>query len=325
MAGQVTATSWRPQSILAIPQESVALPNGVSSATIFTNGTTNDSAVKSPPRDESTQVDANGTIPDLDGAASPDSARSFGSLFGDDDDDIKLDEDDEFGQAIAQGRATHTANTDLNDDGEGDAVMDDATTDAIVEDKPETLSFAQLDGASEDNTKPVNSYTENGNNDQKSEYIDYNSNDNTTNNMPPASSPTSDTSSNNVFLASSIDGMVRIYDRRQDAPISRIQPGKGTPPWCMSACWSTDGNFVYVGRRNGTVEEYSVHKGLREPTRTLRFPQGSGAVSVVTSMPNGRNLIWYVISISPPPSPCRENERKKGGIMMLILWGWGHY
>lgn len=102
--------------------------------------------------------------------------------------------------------------------------------------------------------------------------------------------PTSDS----TFLDASIDGTIRIWDRRVATPIARILPPRNTPPWCMGACWSPDGNFFYAGRRNGTVEEYSVHKGLRmaEPRRTFKFPAGSGAVSALRTMPNGRHLVW---------------------------------
>ncbi|KAI5307120.1 hypothetical protein KEM56_004329 [Ascosphaera pollenicola] len=96
--------------------------------------------------------------------------------------------------------------------------------------------------------------------------------------------------SDHVFLSSSIDGNLRIWDRRQLEPVSKIHP-KLAPPWCMNACWSPDGNFIYAGRRNGTVEEYSLHKNLQEPTRTFKFPQGSGAVTALKAMPNGRHLI----------------------------------
>ena len=95
-----------------------------------------------------------------------------------------------------------------------------------------------------------------------------------------------------IFLAASIDGTLRVWDRRQPNPIARIPTRIGVPPWCMAACWSPDGNYVYAGRRNGTVEEFSLHKGLKAAERTLKFPQGSGAVSAVRAMPNGRHLIW---------------------------------
>lgn len=100
--------------------------------------------------------------------------------------------------------------------------------------------------------------------------------------------------STTTFLASAMDGTIRIWDRRVPNPVARISPRAGVPPWCMSACWSPDGNRIYAGRRNGTVEEYDVHRAQRgwEPERVLKFPGGSGAVSAVKPMVNGRHLIW---------------------------------
>jgi len=99
-------------------------------------------------------------------------------------------------------------------------------------------------------------------------------------------------SSESTFLDAAIDGTLRIWDRRQPNPVAKIMPSHGVPPWCMHACWSPDGNYIYAGRRNGTVQEYSLHKGLREATRTLQFPAGSGPVSAVRAMPNGKHLVW---------------------------------
>lgn len=97
-----------------------------------------------------------------------------------------------------------------------------------------------------------------------------------------------------TFLSSAMDGTIRIWDRRVPNPVARIGTRQGVPPWCMSACWNPDGNKIYAGRRNGTVEEFDVRKAKRgwEPERTLKFPAGSGAVSAVRSMPNGRHLVW---------------------------------
>ena len=111
--------------------------------------------------------------------------------------------------------------------------------------------------------------------------------------------PTSDaapsqaaSNSGSTFLAASIDGSLRIWDRRQQQPVARITP-YNVPPWCMNACWSPDGNHIYAGRRNGTVDVYSLHAGLQKPFRNLKLPNNSGAVSAVQAMPNGRHLIWY--------------------------------
>ena len=96
--------------------------------------------------------------------------------------------------------------------------------------------------------------------------------------------------SDSTFMATSIDGAIRIWDRRQPNPVARILP-RNTPPWCLSACWSPDGNCIYAGRRNNTVEEYDLRKGLKGPDRVFRFPNGSGAVTSVRAMPNSRHLI----------------------------------
>ncbi|KAI7167845.1 hypothetical protein KC352_g25497, partial [Hortaea werneckii] len=66
-------------------------------------------------------------------------------------------------------------------------------------------------------------------------------------------------------------------------------------PWCTSACWSPDGNTFYAGRRNNTVDEYSIHhlgsKKNGEPSRQFKFQAGSGPVYSVRAMPNSRHLV----------------------------------
>ena len=97
-----------------------------------------------------------------------------------------------------------------------------------------------------------------------------------------------------TFMSTAIDGTIRIWDRRVQNPVARIGIRHGVPPWCMGACWSPDGNMIYAGRRNGIVEEFDVRKAKRgwESERSLKFPLGSGAVSAVRAMPNGRHLVW---------------------------------
>ncbi|KAI1343296.1 WD40 repeat-like protein [Xylariaceae sp. FL0016] len=102
--------------------------------------------------------------------------------------------------------------------------------------------------------------------------------------------------SDSTFLSASIDGTLRIWDRRVPNPVARIGNRPGVPPWCMGSCWSPDGNWIYVGRRNGTVEEFSVQRARGgsagwQPERVLKFPGGSGPVSCVRPMANGRHLI----------------------------------
>ena len=100
--------------------------------------------------------------------------------------------------------------------------------------------------------------------------------------------------SGSTFLDAAFDGSIRIWDRRVPLPIATITPFGSTPPWCTGACWSPDGNSFYAGRRNNTVDEYSIHKlgsNRSKPERVFRFQQGSGAVYAVRSMPNGRHLV----------------------------------
>ena len=79
------------------------------------------------------------------------------------------------------------------------------------------------------------------------------------------------------------------------SPIATIVPQGGTPPWCTGACWSPDGNFIYAGRRNCSVDEYSIHNlGSKrsEANRNFKFQAGSGPVYAVRAMPNKRHLVW---------------------------------
>ena len=109
---------------------------------------------------------------------------------------------------------------------------------------------------------------------------------------PPHHDPTQ--SSSSTFLSASVDGTLRIWDRRAPNPVARVGNRPGVPPWCQGACWSPDGNWIYAGRRNGTVEEFNIHHARAgwQPERALKFPAGSGPVSCVRPMPNGRHLIW---------------------------------
>lgn len=112
-----------------------------------------------------------------------------------------------------------------------------------------------------------------------------------------------------VMLTSSIDGIAMIWDRRvEKESIRKFTAPEKTPPWCMSACWSTDGNKIFVGRRNGTVDEFDFIAG--KLNRTLKMPAVSGPVTYITAFPNGRQILcgsydnirlWDVSSTSSVP------------------------
>ncbi|KAL8901017.1 MAG: hypothetical protein Q9207_005410 [Kuettlingeria erythrocarpa] len=127
-------------------------------------------------------------------------------------------------------------------------------------------------------------------------------------------------SSDSTFLAASFDGSLRIWDKRRPNPIARIPP-QNVPPWCMNACWSPDGNFIYAGRRNGTVEEFSLHKGLRGVERSFKLPNGSGPVSAVRAMPNGRHLVCASYDILRLYDLEQQQTFKHSTVPFLIVPG----
>lgn len=139
---------------------------------------------------------------------------------------------------------------------------------------------------------------------------------------PPTSSDPTQTSST-TFLSASIDGPLRIWDRRSPTPLARIATRPGIPPWCMGACWSPSGNEIYVGRRNGLVEEFSIHRATSSwaSERALRFPQGSGAVSAVRAMPNGRHLVCASHDILRLYDLRAGAAFKHGNVPFLIIPG----
>lgn len=296
-ASQICAIEQRPMSTLPIPQDTDVVPNtsGTFSSNNAsrpqTNGLSNGIGSSSRPlaREENGNEDA---------AGSPEDSL-FGdkdSLFGDDKDPSNGpsalapfgdDEEDEFSRAIANGiqQADEDANAGLDMMDLGGPVQAPAreqSPEALKEPPADTSNETLANGVSEsENSTQLNGLP-------RSEEMSGSAGTSSMQAEQPASSET-------TFFDAAIDGTIRIWDRRQSNPIARIAPPRNTPPWCMNACWSPDGNFIYAGRRNGTVDEYSLHKSLREPRRTFKFPGVSGAVSAVRAMPNGRHLVWYVV------------------------------
>lgn len=109
-----------------------------------------------------------------------------------------------------------------------------------------------------------------------------------------------------IFMSSSIDGTINIWDVRVNGANSVLRLGvpENTPPWCMSSTWSNCGEYIYAGRRNSTVEEFSIKmphksssksgtKGIRHPNvlKVLSFPKISGPISSISTMPNNDFLL----------------------------------
>ena len=291
--GQISALEIRPLSSLPVPEASgeVVYGNGTFSSDNTSKPRTNGVLINGAVADTQT-----GSQDPAEDAGSPTDSLFGGndSLFGDNDDAEVgapsggnfVDDDDDFSRAIAKGipdQETEDADGDVNALKTGEDTAD-ASVNGMLDLKQGSgsgglnhssgsrgLASASLANGlphAEELAKNVTGATA------------------STSGLPDAT-----TTSDSTFLAASIDGSLRVWDKRQSAAIAKITP-RNVPPWCMNACWSPDGNFIYAGRRNGTVEEFSLHKGLRGVERSLKLPNGSGAVSAVRAMPNGRHLVW---------------------------------
>lgn len=287
--GQISSIEARPVSSVPVPPE-LGEP-------VLTNGTyTSNNGIA----DMRVNSIANGVEAQINSQQPDDSNQADGSpdsLFGGDGDDDLFG--DTGGAVMANGAALSNGYGE-DEDGMPQALTNGILPESAVDDTghresdalqpvqaPETSLTVEVDPTHESTTNGVLHQSEQAlaNGLPHAEDLEMNDTD-ATREPETNTTPTSDS----TFLAASMDGSIRVWDRRDPNPIARIQPRK-SPPWCLSACWSPDGNFIYAGRRNCTVEEYDLRKGLRSPERTFKFPTGSGAVTSVKAMPNSRHLI----------------------------------
>ncbi|WPK25013.1 hypothetical protein PUMCH_002312 [Australozyma saopauloensis] len=132
----------------------------------------------------------------------------------------------------------------------------------------------------------------------------------------------------NIFMSSGIDGTINIWDTRVSGSHSvlKLAVPDGVPPWCMNATWSNDGDKIYIGRRNNTVEEISLRKphesksgSTMKPNvlKKLLFPKGSGPVTALTITPNDNflfcasndNIRLYDLSLLPEENSTSTKRR----------------
>lgn len=295
--GQISAIQVRPASSLPIPEgsEDGAVPNG----TMSSNNAERPQANGVLPNGVNGHM--NGTNQEGEGEDAPGSPVDTNSLFGGDADSLFGDndttgapsgghfgdDDDEFSRAMGLG---------MEQQEHIDSHQDTEMTDSQVPEVKESVPSPKADQPSEDKSEPLDKVEDSTDNADEPPL---------TNGLPHAEETggvaavsvvepevqDAAATSDSTFLAASFDGTISVWDRRQPNPVARIASRTGGP-WCMDACWSPDGNYIYAGRRNNTVEEFSLHKGLKSAERTFKFPQGSGPVSAVRAMPNGRHLIW---------------------------------
>ncbi|KAG0046254.1 Transcription factor spt8 [Gryganskiella cystojenkinii] len=104
------------------------------------------------------------------------------------------------------------------------------------------------------------------------------------------SNPVTSNANDAVLMSTSVDGVMCLWDRRDPTKIPRkLMPPERVPPWCLSACWSADGERIFCGRRNGTVDEWDFAEGRL--VQSIKMPANSGPVSYVKSVPNNKHLI----------------------------------
>ncbi|EXJ92708.1 transcriptional activator SPT8 [Capronia epimyces CBS 606.96] len=310
-AGQISAIESRPLSSVPVPAESGEV--------VITNGTFSSNEGK--PLSNGINSDTpNQNAEEKPAVATPD------SLFGDGDDDLFGDgagavmanggdptdafgeEDDEMARALAQ--APHPEDLLDHDTSMLDVTQShNETVDAPQESYASQMtSDGPLDGVPSSAEQPFANGLPHAEDLEKP-----------TGEQDDAQGGEATVTSDSTFLATSIDGSIRVWDRRQPKPVARILP-RNTPPWCLSACWSPDGNFIYAGRRNNTVEEYDLRKGLKGPERVFRFPNGSGAVTAVKAMPNGRHLICASYDILRLYD-LKESQSQRSAVPFLIVPG----
>ncbi|KAM7184846.1 SPT8-like protein [Naviculisporaceae sp. PSN 640] len=295
--GQISAIELRPAMGSAIPAE--ASEPEIKSDTFETNeGRTIGSFFANNQSDSSNTVGR--TMDDVGGngtndAPSPEHESLFGSpagsLFGDTD---NMGGGNAFGNDDDDGFMDMDGSTHHGLEHPGEFPMGDA-------DEPEPMAGVTPPSTAEQTQQPPPSSFQTDQQQPPSSSSDPNANPQATPSSPsmvlksshPQSHLSPSQTSSSTFFSAAIDGTIRIWDRRVPDPVARIGNRRGVPPWCMGACWSPSGDFIYAGRRNGTVEEFSIHhaKANWQPERVLKFPNGSGAVSCVRPMANGRHLV----------------------------------
>lgn len=329
--GQISALETRPLSSLPVPEASgdIVEINATFSTDSSDKPRINGTAINGTEQDAQHEISVNGD------AGSPADSLFGGndgdSLFGDNDNEAPGapsggnfvdDDDDEFSRAIANGIR------DQEHDQEQEKPTKDVEGDTDMKDASQSSTNAPVNGDSQMPNPPdagvaadhqeVSGLFETVRNrlPHSGELLSNGgSGESASANLPEAP-----LSSDSTFLAASFDGSLRVWDKRQNTPIAKVAP-QNVPPWCMNACWSPDGNFIYAGRRNGTVDEYSLHKGLRGAERSFKLPNNSGPVSAVRAMPNGRHLICASYDILRLYDLQQQQIFKHATVPFLIIPG----
>jgi len=301
--GQISAIEVRPMSDLPVPEVVDSLPeptNGTFSSNNdapFTNGDMMNGYDNKDGEEDAMGSPTGSLFGEDHGSLFGEETGNGGggasdNVFGDDDDELtraltsEMQEDDAPGETDAEMTGMGSGGPVQPPGDAAGTQVPNADGAAASSPKP---TEDQVNGQSpKDGSKPASPLT-NGlpHSDEPLTAPPTNEEEKSASDLPPQSEST--------FLDASQDGTLRIWDRRMQSPIATIVPQGGTPPWCTGACWSPDGNFIYAGRRNCSVDEYSIHhlgSKRSEANRNFKFQAGSGPVYAVRAMPNKRHLVW---------------------------------
>lgn len=91
-----------------------------------------------------------------------------------------------------------------------------------------------------------------------------------------------------IFLSSSIDGGLCVWDVRADGK-SGPNAMPQTPSWLLDAIWSSDGRYIYTGRKDASMDCWDVRTLKCLYTRIL--PQDSGPVTKIKSLPTRDSIL----------------------------------
>lgn len=302
--GQISAIEVRPMSDLPVPEVVDSLPeptNGTFSSNNdapFTNGDLMNGYDNKDGEEDAMGSPTGSLFGEDHGSLFGEETGNGGggasdNVFGDDDDELtraltsEMQEDDASGEPDAEMTGMGSGGP-VQPPGEATGTQV-PNADGAAASSPKPAEDPRVNGQSpNDGSKPASPLT-NGlpHSDEPLTAPPTNEEEKSASDLPPQSEST--------FLDASQDGTLRIWDRRMQSPIATIVPQGGTPPWCTGACWSPDGNFIYAGRRNCSVDEYSIHhlgSKRSEANRNFKFQAGSGPVYAVRAMPNKRHLVW---------------------------------
>lgn len=115
-------------------------------------------------------------------------------------------------------------------------------------------------------------------------------------NAPITSIEVSFAASQQLIMTASLDGVLALWDGRVGggAAAAHIIPPGQSPPWCLSACLSPDGQSVYCGRRDGHIERFDLRNlpaASAAPAQILKAPPNAGPVTAVYCVPGGDGLL----------------------------------